>query len=628
MDSSKVNSDQIVSDSILKVGYVVSIAGRVVKVSIDKSKNVSHLLFNGTLVKNISVGGYVKVRKGFETIVGKIEGEYVDEEAEIGKDYVDKRERINRILEIKLLGYYDGRTFKKGIKELPLMGNECFLLTREEYADVHNFIKDGDVAMKVGCLSNDHGTEIRIGVNSLFASHIGIFGNTGSGKSYTLTALYNQLFRKFGHSENFRSNARFLLIDFNGEYINRAVKNDSIIADDSIKKSYQLSTRSAGDQLPLPSSAVFDELIWIIAAEATEKTQTPFLRRALSNKQFEQATQSEEGFKKAIVDIFSTMATSKDPDFLSSIHSLLKDLSPAIRQYSKNFEVTESNVTTRIQFFVKNSEYVTLPKDSSSKWTYANNVEFKKSLLELFKELEINTKDMNIFNRIYAIIVLHFYREISLGYSNREHIGPMLKRLEKRVNDLSKVLKLEDAENKNDSVLTIISLRDVNIHMRKILPLMVCRHLYEEKKHQENKKKYLNLIIDEAHNVLSDSSMRENEEWKDYRLETFEEIIKEGRKFGTFLTIASQRPSDISTTIVSQLHNYFLHRLVNEKDLKAIESTISFLDKVSFEMLPILPTGSCVVSGLISQVPVIIEVDPIDEKSQPQSETYKPTDHW
>jgi hypothetical protein len=47
-------------------------------------------------------------------------------------------------------------------------------------------------------------------------------------------------------------------------------------------------------------------------------------------------------------------------------------------------------------------------------------------------------------------------------------------------------------------------------------------------------------------------------------LETFEEIIKEGRKFGVFLTVASQRPSDISPTIISQLHNYFIHKLMNE----------------------------------------------------------------
>lgn len=69
------------------------------------------------------------------------------------------------------------------------------------------------------------------------------------------------------------------------------------------------------------------------------------------------------------------------------------------------------------------------------------------------------------------------------------------------------------------------------------------------------------LIIDEAHNILSERSNREAETWKDYRLETFEEIVKEGRKFGFYLTVYSQRASDISPTIVSQPHNFFLHLL-------------------------------------------------------------------
>jgi HEPN domain-containing protein len=69
-------------------------------------------------------------------------------------------------------------------------------------------------------------------------------------------------------------------------------------------------------------------------------------------------------------------------------------------------------------------------------------------------------------------------------------------------------------------------------------------------------------------------------------------------KFGIFLTIASQRPSDISATIISQLHNFFLHRLINNNDIRAVEKTISYLDKLSFESLPISPTGTCIFAGL------------------------------
>ncbi len=129
---------------------------------------------------------------------------------------------------------------------------------------------------------------------------------------------------------------------------------------------------------------------------------------------------------------------------------------------------------------------------------------------------------------------------------------------------------------------------------------------------------YLNIVIDEAHNILSYQSTRESESWKDYRLEVFEEIIKEGRKFGVFMTIASQRPSDISSTIVSQLHNYFIHRLVNDEDLTKVAKTISYLDRISQESLPILPTGSCVVAGQVVEMPLIIQIDKMNDRHKPR----------
>lgn len=181
------------------------------------------------------------------------------------------------------------------------------------------------------------------------------------------------------------------------------------------------------------------------------------------------------------------------------------------------------------------------------------------------------------------------------------------------------------------SSLCVIDLNDCNLDVKKIIPLLISKHIYDDhkKKRSKNEKTYLNIIIDEAHNILSYSSNRESETWKDYRLETFEEIIKEGRKFGVFLTIASQRPSDISDTIISQLHNYFLHRLINNRDIQAVERTISYLDKVSFDTLPILPTGSCVLAGLSAQVPVILNINEIiPEEFEPFNKTIRPTDFW
>ena len=188
-----MNKSYILKDSVFKVGQVISIDGRNVRVRVDKNKNSSHLLYKGKLLKNISVGSYIKIVKGFTKIIGKVEGEFIEEDRlNLNKEYGNNKDKIQRVLSVSMLGFFDDKnSFQRGIKELPLVYDECFLLEHEEFEKVHDFIKKGDAPLHIGYLSQEKGQEINIGVNSLFASHIGIFGNTGSGKSYTLAKLYS-----------------------------------------------------------------------------------------------------------------------------------------------------------------------------------------------------------------------------------------------------------------------------------------------------------------------------------------------------------------------------------------------------------------------------------------------------
>ncbi|MBK6346937.1 MAG: DUF87 domain-containing protein [Bacteroidales bacterium] len=85
---------------------------------------------------------------------------------------------------------------------MPLIDNECYLLDREEFNSVHDFIRKEDEPLTIGTLTLEKGQEIQVGIDSLFASHIGIFGNTGSGKSYTLAKIYYELFKKYKDQPN------------------------------------------------------------------------------------------------------------------------------------------------------------------------------------------------------------------------------------------------------------------------------------------------------------------------------------------------------------------------------------------------------------------------------------------
>ena len=304
----------IVKDSIFRIGKVVSVEGRSVRVKVDKMKNSSHLLYNGELVKNVSVGSYIKIIKGFVKIIGKVEGEYIIEDIKfMNKEYASEKDKISRSLKVSLLGFFNKDEFERGIKELPLIDNECYLLDKDEFESVHYFLNRDDLPLIIGNLSLEKEQEIRLGINNLFASHIGIFGNTGSGKSYTLAKLYCELFKKYKGSSNFKKNATFFLLDFNGEYVD---EEDNIIVEKEFKNIYKLSTKEQGglDKFPISVDALYDPSFWKVILEATEKTQTPFLRRAISNSWMAERINNFDTLKNLIVTRFLLAIDKKDKE--------------------------------------------------------------------------------------------------------------------------------------------------------------------------------------------------------------------------------------------------------------------------------------------------------------------------
>lgn len=623
------NNDQISEDSIFRVGKVISVKGRMIEVKVDKTKNSSHLMYKGELLKNISVGGYIKIIKGFTKIIGKVDGEFITEDKQfLKKEYGSEKEKINRILNVSLLGFFKGNSFERGIKELPLIDNECYLLHSKEFDQVHNFIKKGDDSVVLGTLALEKGQEIKVGINGLFASHIGIFGNTGSGKSYTLAKIYRELFDKYKDKKNFKKNAKFFLIDFNGEYVDD--KDDNIIVEKKYKNVYKLSTRTktGKNKFPITVETLNDPDFWIVFLEATEKTQTPFLRRSVNNPYVAAKIKDKDELKKHIGDmIFSATFEGDRTIERTVVINMLTEI--------RNCLGNNATINTLLNDYQLHLKYHSVQNkfyyEDGGARIFSNEVNYRTQCIDnKIDLLDIATDQITDIDEIRLQIILQYYDDIIRGFSNKEHLAPLIKRLDKRIDDLRKVVevkKAEDIDGKKN--ITVVSLRDVNMSIRKILPLLLCKRIYNEKKEDNDEKKYLNIIVDEAHNILSEDSERESEQWKDYRLESFEEIIKEGRKFGVFLTIASQRPSDISPTIISQLHNYFLHRLINNEDIRAIERTISFLDKVSFEYLPILPTGTCIFAGLTANVPVVIDIGKIEpEDCEPRNKTITLTDKW
>lgn len=632
----QISNNNFVAESVLKIGSVSEVKGKNIIIRVDKNKNAPHLIFDGRIIKNVSVGSYVKIAKGYNEIVGKIEGEFISEDKNLYvNNYTSHKNRIKRFLNVILVGYIESNMFRQGLKELPLIDNDCYLLNDMEFNCIHSFAKFDDDKIKLGYLLNETNIPIELGIDKLFASHIGIFGNTGSGKSYTLSKVYYEFLNKYKENLNFQKYAKFILIDFNGEYAveKEAGVFDNIIVNEKFKNRFFLSTSNSGnDQFPISSKILNDTKFWSILLKATEQTQTPFLSNSLSNNLIEKGLDSEEAFKDLLIEHLKLILTQPpktlDKNFhLTYIDEILKfdenNIFTALKDLKDDYIDNLSFWDGAVSFYYNNRTKIYL--------NTTLDVFIRVAIEERVNSLSFNLSHLQSFHKIRLKIILNYTYCILKGFYNKEHIAPLIGRLDSKFKTIIKLFKVSE-ENlfHKEKILTIVSLNDVNdIEMKKLIPLVICKYYYENfKNNNQKRKEYLNIIIDEAHNILSRNSIRESETWKDYRLETFEEIIKEGRKFGVFLTISSQRPYDISDTIISQLHNYLLHRLINNKDIEAIGRTVSYLDKISFDSLSILPQGGCILAGLSADLPVVIKIDKLPDENKPHNETIVLTSKW
>ena len=612
-----MDNTKLTKDAVLRIGEVSEVNGRKVFIQVDKNKNLSDLFFEGNVLKNIAVNSYVEIRKGFLSIIGKVEGEKIDEDFVLpeNSDY-QTTDRSKRKLTVSLFGFISQNgTFTGGTKELPLVGNEAYIVTSQKLKVIHNLVRQDSLSINIATAENDD-LSVEFPVDGLFNSHIAIFGNTGSGKSNTLACLYQELFKTLDafNEEDFRRNTRFILFDFNGEYA-----GDNCISRRKKVVSLSTQTSSGGDKIVLDPESILDVELLAILVDATDKTQKPFLKRAVSlyrkvinaenptpyfqgvlKKQVTQVLQLSDKIKAFLArDYIRNILTCGDGDSIAEAVDVDSDLDWHNQSHC---------------FYLKNSGF------ASSSTPYFQSEPSTILNTKMYQAIDEFEFEENLVSNLVKFLYVQLISDILSNRAQNEHISHVINRLKSKQKDISKLFQFSETEDFWADNFVVIDLNKVNLEMKKTIPLLLSKKLYSEHK-KENNRKSLNLIIDEAHNILSRESFRESESWKDYRLETFEEIIKEGRKFGVFVTISSQRPNDISATITSQAHNYFIHRLINQRDLATISSAVSYIDKLTEESIPTLPTGTCIFSGVASQMPLKIQVKELSDNLKPTSHT-------
>lgn len=629
--------------SSLRIGTVTAVRGRRIEITVDVDKNDSSLIFQGEIISNVSIGSFLVIRRGYAHLVVQVEEEeLIESNAWENSSYQRDVDRNTRILKTALLGEFETDTsvspfqtrFITGSQTSPLIGNIAYLASPEQASKIYVSTSEPGTQITIGHLATNSSIPINLDISTFFSSHIGIFGNTGSGKSYSLTQLYTQLFKKISNihpNERKFDQSRFILFDFNGEYCSGSL--DHILCSPELKLVYGPIVRRSEDyppntrQIPLLIDNFYYVNFWTTILEATEHTQRPFILKCLQN------TVSTDNMRQILHDLILSYLSAHHTES-SAAQTLLSFLEDIFHLTTPNSSLYFRHVFTDFSnslIFNKGAGSFALGVDN--KPFYADSKEFEQRVDDFLNKMYFLPfyGTLDTLTKIALNFKFHYIDELITNSASVDNLQPLMTRFDNRLITLRKWFEVRCDSDWSMPLLQIINLADATLDERQLIPLIIARTEYDAQKDKSRRSHgqfYLNFIIEEAHTILARETRRESEQWRNTRLDTFEEIIMEGRKFGTFITLLSQRPANISPIFTSQLHHHFLHRLIDSDDLDCVKDTVSFLDKASFESIPFLPCGTCIISGTASPIPAVVKIDELPEGRRPNNETIDLVKLW
>lgn len=560
------------------IGRIIEVKGLHVKAKLFNLLP-PFLVENGKRESAPKINGFVKTRIGIDIIICQVVGEYSEEINGAVKDHY---------LDLQVKGYFSNGKFIQGLRILPIVSANIELLDFNDYNNIYSGVDESTLC--IGYDLFDENKCVNVNINKLIPSHIGVFGNTGSGKSNTLTKIlveYHSFIKRFN-----TDNGKFLIFDLNNEYGNDAIcsKND--------KKIYKLSTKKDSEiKIPLDIETL-DEDDFVVLMNASQKTQAPVVKSAYKSMKEQKNSKKSFDEKHYLNFMYNIITNGRKALFFS------------IKMYLEEY-------FTGLNCFKYNNKYgVFFVEDNSVKY-YAEDNYFKDKLKEINIKKPKDTLDLFLFELYFSIA-----RENENGL-NIDFVMPLISRARKLISDFRKIFdftgKIKDIfEDKN---ICVVQLSNVNKDMKEIVPSIVANNIFRRlanEKEEKGVRQIINIVVDEAHNILYDS--KSDILTHESVLSVFEKIVKEGRKFGLFLMLASQRPSDISETIISQLHNYFIHKLVNPSDIQRIRKAVAYMDDSSLNFITILGPGECILSGTAFQMPTFVYINQVNLENRPNSE--------
>ena len=527
-----------------------------------------------------------------------------------GRTIIGEVEDIdNKKVTIHFLGEIINNKFIAGLIMKPSLNSKIRLITSDELKylvgnDTENNLFLGYSPLYDNC-------PIYTDINDLFSNHMAIFGNTGSGKSYGVARLLQNLFEKT-KIVPFKSN--FFIFDAYGEYHNAF----SSIGKYNPNYHFKYYTTNLNDtdgsilRIPLWLLGIDDMALLL---QADSHSQIPIIERMLKLVSiFSESSEQAENHKnhliaKAIMTILYTNQTStaKRNDIFSILASCSTDKfnlnAPVqgigyVRKFRECFTIDKDGeftenilVTEYISSFI-HDEYDRYEPGKPNFYTLKDlekALEFTLISEGLLRNEKMYNEAVTLKVRLHSLVI----SQNSIYFSYPSYVT-----LEQYISTLV-------ASNNGKAQIINFNLEDIDDSLAKIITKIYTKMLFDfTKKLKVRASIPFHLFLEEAHRYVQN----DNDNFLlGYNI--FERVAKEGRKYGLIFNLISQRPVEISETVISQCSNFIIFKMNHPRDLDYIKKMLPNINAEIVEKQKTLQPGTCVAFGKAFKVPLIIRME-------------------
>ena len=533
-------------------------------------------------------------------------------------------EIIDNNAKITFLGEFVNGRFYSGIIRKPSLTSKIRLINQEELNELVGANDKYSMPLGLSPLYNNY--PIRVNIDSLFSNHSAIFGNTGSGKTYGVARLVQNLFTM---KDKIPFNSNFFIFNNTSEYDN-AFKSINSYNPNFNYKMYTTSDDDSNNSVKLP--------LWLLNADdyanlldATEYSQISVIEKMLSLVSvFARNDEEAHRYKNHLIAkaILSIMYSNQMPARMrDQIFTIVTDCHteelnldfevPGVgytRQFRKCFELdSQGQFVERILIV----EYIEQFIDNDTKWNEdfvpiyftLDDLEIALNFALISEGLLLNEKSYS--EGIALKVKLHTLNNSS--YS-RFFNYPQFCNTAQFISDIILV-----NGNKRAQIINFV-LEDVDDRFAKAMVKVYSRILFRFTKSMVNRGSMpIHIMLEEAHRYVQ----------KDYDNQMlgyniFERIAKEGRKFGLVLDLITQRPTELSETVISQCSNFLIFKINHPSDLEYIRKMVPNISTDVIEKQKSLQSGTCVAFGPMMKIPMIVKMElPNPEPHSSNAQIYK-----